>query len=158
VGVALLRARGAVWRAIMPTAVGGAALLALAIALCLSGWPTKTEPKRPRYEADQLSLADPAEPGPYRVATLTYGTGADRHRNEFGAGVTLKTTPVDGSKVVDGWSGAAGWARTRYWGFNAKAMPLQSRVWYPDGDGPNAPPYPLVLIVHGNHDMEDYSD
>src|SRR5262249_4273489 len=135
-GVALLRARGAVWRAIVPTAVGGAALLALTVALCLSGWPAKAEPTRPRHDGDPLTLADRSEPGLYRLATLTYGTGADRHRNEFGAGVTLETAPVDGSKVVDGWSGAAGWARTRYWGFDAKAMPLQGRVWYPDGDGP----------------------
>jgi len=27
-------------------------------------------------------------------------------------------------------------------------------VWYPQGDGP----FPLVLIVHGNHDMKDFSD
>ncbi|MDH3990077.1 MAG: MFS transporter, partial [Gammaproteobacteria bacterium] len=29
-----------------------------------------------------------------------------------------------------------------------------ARVWYPDGEGP----FPLVLVVHGNHGMEDYSD
>jgi hypothetical protein len=27
-------------------------------------------------------------------------------------------------------------------------------VWYPEGDGP----FPLVLIVHGNHNMKDFSD
>jgi dienelactone hydrolase len=33
-------------------------------------------------------------------------------------------------------------------------MPVNGRVWYPEGPGP----FPLVLIVHGNHSMEDYSD
>ena len=33
-------------------------------------------------------------------------------------------------------------------------MPLNGRVWYPEGAGP----FPLVLIVHGNHDMEKFSD
>jgi dienelactone hydrolase len=33
-------------------------------------------------------------------------------------------------------------------------MPLNARVWYPDGPGP----FPLVLVVHGNHDMKDFSD
>ena len=62
--------------------------------------------------------------------------------------------PVDGSHLIEGWSGAAGWARTQYWGFDAKQLPRQGRVWFPDGDGP----FPLVLMVHGNHDMEDFSD
>ena len=33
-------------------------------------------------------------------------------------------------------------------------FPINGRVWYPAGDGP----FPLVLIVHGNHDPLDYSD
>ena len=31
---------------------------------------------------------------------------------------------------------------------------MQGRVWLPDGKGP----FPLALIVHGNHEMADYSD
>jgi dienelactone hydrolase len=33
-------------------------------------------------------------------------------------------------------------------------MPVNGRVWYPQGNGP----FPLVLIVHGNHNMKDFSD
>jgi dienelactone hydrolase len=33
-------------------------------------------------------------------------------------------------------------------------MPLNARVWYPEGAGP----FPLLLIVHGNHRMQDFSD
>src|ERR1019366_4143567 len=34
------------------------------------------------------------------------------------------------------------------------SVSLNARVWYPDGPGP----FPLVLIVHGNHDMKKFSD
>ena len=45
-------------------------------------------------------------------------------------------------------------SRKKYWGFDPKAFPINGRVWYPDGAGP----FPLVLIVHGNHNMKDFSD
>ena len=45
-------------------------------------------------------------------------------------------------------------ARAWYWGFDAKHFPRNGRVWYPAGEGP----FPLVLIVHGNHTMEEHSD
>ncbi|WP_394841236.1 hypothetical protein LZC95_29720 [Pendulispora brunnea] len=103
-----------------------------------------------------LDAPDPSRPGHFAVKTLAYGSGSDRRRPEFGPQVAeaFRTESVDGSKLIEQWSGAAGWARTRYWGFDAKHMPLQARVWYPDAPGP----FPLVLVVHGNHDMEDYSD
>jgi dienelactone hydrolase len=61
---------------------------------------------------------------------------------------------VDGSLLVERWKGALGWAREAYWGFDAKHLPLQGRVWYPEGEGP----FPIVLMVHGNHLAEDFSD
>ena len=33
-------------------------------------------------------------------------------------------------------------------------LPLNATVWIPEGTGP----FPLVLIVHGNHDMAEFSD
>lgn len=96
----------------------------------------------------------PAKPGVFKVKTITYGSGKDKHRTEFGAKVTFKTDSVDGTAFLDNWSGFAGWWRKKYWGFDAKALPINARVWYPDGDGP----FPLVLVVHGNHGMTDFSD
>jgi len=84
------------------------------------------------------------------MRTLTYGSGRDRHRPEYGSDVNLVTEPVDGSALVEGWTGL----RTGYWGFGPDALPLNGRVWYPAGESP----FPLVLIVHGNHTMEDFSD
>lgn len=137
--------------------LSGAAGLALGLGWLLGdGTPAKAPPGKAAGTAAvaTLGLPDPAQPGPYRVAMLHYGSGEDRHRPVFGDDVDLVTKPVDGSLLIDGWDGPDGWARTRFWGFDAKALPLQATVWYPEGDGP----FPLVLIVHGNHVMEDFSD
>ena len=96
----------------------------------------------------------PAKNGALKVNTMTYGSGKDKHRNEFGTKVSLKTDSVNGTAFLDRWSGVAGWFRTKFWGFDAKALPINARVWYPEGDGP----FPLVLVVHGNHPMTDFSD
>jgi dienelactone hydrolase len=72
------------------------------------------------------------------------------HRSEYGQEVTLESSPVDASEYISTWPRL----RTLFWGFDYKSLPLNGRVWMPDGDGP----FPLVLMVHGNHMMEDYSD
>lgn len=99
-------------------------------------------------------LPDPSQPGPYEVHYLTYGNGRDRHRPEFGTEADLTTDPVDGTPFVDGWDSYVGWFRDRFWGFSLDSLPLNGRVWHPEGEGP----FPLVLIVHGNHQAEDFSD
>ncbi len=99
-----------------------------------------------------LEAPDPALPGSYAVRSLYYGSGTDRRRAVYRDSVTLRTGTVDASPFVD--LGKSAKERNGYWGFTPKAFPLNGRVWYPDGPGP----YPLVLIVHGNHDMKDYSD
>lgn len=101
-------------------------------------------------DAAAVTLPDPAQPGPYAVRTLTYGSGEDQHRPEFGADVDLVTTPVDGASFLSGWTEL----RTAYWGFDETALPRNGRVWYPDAPGP----FPLALVVHGNHNMEEFSD
>jgi len=103
---------------------------------------------------EPLDAADPSQPGPYTVNTLTYGSGTDRRRPEYSGGVTLTTEPVDASKLVKGSEGWRMKLRHRFWGFDFESFPVNGRVWYPEGDGP----FPLVLCVHGNHGMEEYSD
>ena len=106
------------------------------------------------YLPDHIELSDPGSNGPYTVLELTYGSGTDRQRGEYAGGVAIKTDSVDGSFFVDGWEGFSGKLRTRFFGFDLKALPRNARVWYPDGRGP----FPLVLIVHGNHLAQDFSD
>jgi hypothetical protein len=106
-----------------------------------------------------LDLSDPAKPGPYAVKLFTYGSGVDRHRAEYAGGVAFRAKAVDASKLDGKWTGIGGWIRTRYWGFGPDAFPVQGRVWMPVGaQGAALPPCPLVLIVHGNHAMESFSD
>ncbi|MEJ2161880.1 MAG: hypothetical protein P8X60_00750 [Robiginitalea sp.] len=105
-------------------------------------------------EIEQIKAASPAAKGTYTVKTLTYGSGKDHHRPEFGSQVDLVTDSVNGLPFIDSWDGFGGWWREKYWGFDSKSLPLNARVWYPEGDGP----FPLALIVHGNHSMQDYSD
>lgn len=101
-----------------------------------------------------LDLPNPGLPGDFDVVTFTYGSGEDLRRPEYGEGVDVVSRSVDGSKLIDNWEGVSGWLRTNYWGFDVTSLPLQARVWMPEGAGP----FPLVLVVHGNHGMEDFSD
>ncbi len=103
-----------------------------------------------RASITPLDVPDPSNPGSYAVRTITYGSGSDRHRPEFARDADIVTTRVDGSRLIETWSAL----RTGYWGFDSRTIPRNARVWYPAGNGP----FPLVLMVHGNHFMEDYSD
>ncbi len=106
------------------------------------------------YHPDVIDYENPANYGPYPVVYSTYGSGKDAQRAEYGIMADLFTDPVDGSKFLSGWDGISGKLRTWYFGFDDSELPLNGRVWYPDGIGP----FPLVLIVHGNHLAQDYSD
>lgn len=101
-----------------------------------------------------LNAPDPSALGSFAVRTLYYGNGTDKHRPEYRDSVTYRTPTVDGSKLAAAPTPALGRERAKYWGFDFRKMPINGRVWYPEGDGP----FPLVLIVHGNHNMKDFSD
>jgi hypothetical protein len=101
----------------------------------------------------QLSAPDPSIDGPYKPQLLFYGSGWD-HRQEYGKLVAVKTPTVDVTPVLSDTGGIGNKLREWYWGFDLKHCPLNARVWCPEGNGP----FPLVLIVHGNHQMEKYSD
>jgi len=100
----------------------------------------------------QLDAPDPSLPGNLEVMSLFYGSGRDKNREEYRDSVAFTTRSVDASKLVD--LGESAKSRNKYWGFKPDSLPLNARVWYPDGPGP----YPLVLVAHGNHDMKDFSD
>lgn len=111
----------------------------------------------PEWKIDpnlQIPLANPSLPGPYEVQTLTYGSGNERHRPEYAQNANLVTPAVDGSAFITGWDGLDGILRTWYWGFDPTQLPLNARVWFPDGKGP----FPLILLVHGNHEMMAFSE
>jgi hypothetical protein len=105
-------------------------------------------------QVNPLEGESPGIPGIYAVKTLSYGSGEDKRRGEYAEKVRFRTQPVNGVAFLDNWSGISGWWRTRYWGFDDKKLPLNAQVWYPEGEGP----FPLALVVHGNHSMTDFSD
>ncbi|MBD3414660.1 MAG: hypothetical protein GF421_09560 [Candidatus Aminicenantes bacterium] len=105
-------------------------------------------------EVKSLEMPDPSLSGPYDVRYVTYGSGEDQKRPEFGKQVDIKTEPVDASDFVKGSKGWRMKLRHWFWGFDFEKFPRNGRVWYPSGEGP----FPLVLCVHGNHNMADYSD
>ncbi|WP_405250991.1 alpha/beta hydrolase family protein [Dokdonia sp. Asnod3-C12] len=101
-----------------------------------------------------IEAPSPSLNGNYKVQTLTYGSGTDKHRHEYGEDATIITNTINGVPFLDNWEGMSGWYRERFWGFDARELPINGRVWYPEGEGP----FPLALIVHGNHSMHDFSD
>jgi dienelactone hydrolase len=105
-------------------------------------------------KVSSIEAASPAADGNFQFITFTYGSGKDIRREEFGEGATYQTESVDGRAFLDNWKKLGGWWREKYWGFGAKELPLNARVWMPEGKGP----FPLVLVVHGNHSMQDFSD
>lgn len=153
-GLARLRAGSRNWQTILPTVAGGVALCLLAVAMGLRSWPGEESIVWSPIQSDSLTLDAPGLPGTFTFDYRTYGSGSDPRRPEFGAGVDHVSQSVDGTKLLDRWSGAAGWARTLYWGVDPESLPIQGRAWVPKGSGP----FPIVLIVHGNHSMEDFSD
>lgn len=100
-----------------------------------------------------ITAPNPGLPGPLHFQKLYYGSGTDKHRAEYRDSVTYTTRTVDASPFAK-MDPASAKSRKKYWGFDNTKFPLNARVWYPDGPGP----FPLVLVVHGNHSMEEYSD
>jgi dienelactone hydrolase len=130
-----------------------AAAIAIVAVACTQALKLAPDDSKIVLANQSIAAPNPGLPGSLHVKTMYYGSGTDKRRREYRDSVTLKTPTVDGSPFVS-ITGDAGKAHDKTWGFTLKKLPLNGRVWYPEGDGP----FPLVLIVHGNHDPEDYSD
>ncbi|MBO9600438.1 MAG: alpha/beta hydrolase [Cohnella sp.] len=107
---------------------------------------------RGEVRALEAAMQDPSRIGEYLVDAFTFGSGEDSRRSEFGRRVDETSQTVDASAYIEGkdWP----WLRTKFWGFDESSLPLNGRVWMPHGEGP----FPIVLMVHGNHLMERFSD
>ena len=140
----------------------GLALAALAIDAFAIGWLARgghdpypmEQGLDPSPAPPALALPNPGERGEYEVEGLTYGSGKDLRRAEFGTKADWTSRTLDATKLLPEWKGFRARAREWYWGFSLKEAPVNGRVWLPRGEGP----FPLVLVVHGNHRMEEHSD
>ena len=149
---------------------GGLRLFALAAAACVTAvgivlslvtdgrdpHPTTFRTIGPAV-ADAVAFVDASDPGSagtYEVERVSYGAGRNARRPEFGKARDLESRAVDARALLPEWKGLRGSVRERYWGFDLSEAPLNGLVWAPVGEGP----FPLVVIVHGNHSMVDVSD
>ena len=128
-------------------------LIAMAAASCTQALKLTTDDSPTVLSHQMINAPNPGVKGTFAVKTLYYGSGTDKRRAEFRDSVTLKTKTVDASPFVSIDPPQAK-AREKDWGFGTSKFPINGRVWYPDGAGP----FPLILIVHGNHNPLDYSD
>nr|WP_297788598.1 hypothetical protein [uncultured Allomuricauda sp.] len=102
----------------------------------------------------EMGVDDPSTKGNFEVEVFTYGSGTDEKREEYADGAKIKTPTVDASRMLPDWKGKKKKWREKYWGFGVDSFPLNARVYMPKGSGP----FPMVMMVHGNHSMLDYSD
>lgn len=103
------------------------------------------------------ALDDPSAPGNYQYEIYHYASLSPNSTTGYHYPVpsdqpheTLSTQTVDASELLEGWS----FLRRQMLGFEADRLPLNAQVWMPVGEGP----FPLALIVHGNHESGDRSD
>lgn len=101
------------------------------------------------------TLTNPADRGDAKIQYFTYGSGKDERREEYKE-VAFKSHTVNMSSFVAQPKGLNKWYREWFWGFDLYNAPLNGRVWMPEEEEQGT--YPLVLIVHGNHNMADFSD
>ncbi len=165
-GAGIYNLAGGRWTALSKVRKGFTlGFLTLGAALFIFGWgyllyPGKPSPEVKVWAMDVMhlpetsSMDDPSLPGPYEIDSLSYGWGKDEPREEYGSGAQLITRPVDGHHFLDGWEKLSGKLRTLYWKMGPDSLALNGSVWYPKGEGP----FPLVLMVHGNHLDRDFSD
>jgi dienelactone hydrolase len=100
-----------------------------------------------------IDAPHPGARGPHAVKQLFYGSGTDKQRREYRDDVAIKTKTVDVSPFAT-IRAAQARMRRNFFGFDLKKAPINGRVWYPEGPGP----FPLALIVHGNHNWREFSD
>lgn len=101
------------------------------------------------HQIEDPAALNPGKEGDFDYTFFTYGSGDDLHRKEFGSEVDELTETVDASSWLTNWNEK----RTDFWGFDSSALPINGRTWLPEGEGP----FPVILIVHGNHTMEYFS-
>jgi len=95
------------------------------------------------------AIDDPSLPGSYNYSVSYYATPGQKI-DPYPGQDTHFAPAVDASGLLKGWSGI----RKLLLGFDPDALPLNAKVWMPEDAGP----FPLTLIVHGNHNSGDRSD
>ncbi|MDG2341914.1 MAG: hypothetical protein P8L24_02460 [Cytophagales bacterium] len=102
---------------------------------------------------DSKSLFDSPE-GNLKFSYYTYSDGKDKHREEY-KNPDFISYNLDASNILEPkWNQSKIEWRERYWEFSKEKLPLNGRLWVPEGDGK----FPIISIIHGNHSMQEHSD
>ena len=156
-------------RALPGAAAPVAAALAMTLAAACSSFPPGDASKLYASDASApaaLALPDPGAPGPFTAASYLYGSRYNPRRPEYAIGrLTVVTETADIAAFFEGapptlldqqvrYGRYHDRVKKNYWGYDESAVPLNGKVWYPEGSGP----FPLVVCVHGNHDMTEASE
>ena len=144
-------------RAGLALAVAGVAVISLGMHWFFGdGQDPYVRKPQPQPEPPMVLREDPAARGPYAVSLLTYGSGRDPYRPEYGDDVDIRSPGVDLRTLLPEWRGFRAAHRNWWWGFGLEDAPRNGRLHLPDADPGDL--RPVALIVHGNHRMEDFSD
>jgi dienelactone hydrolase len=111
------------------------------------------------------SLPDPGLPGPFEPKSFLYGSERNPRRPEYARkNLAMVTGTADISAYFSPDPSMAGLildpaayhdrVKLGHWGYDQHAVPLNGKVWYPEGAGP----FSLVVFVHGNHDPYEASE
>ncbi len=140
------------------------------ILLVLTFWPGPVLKSNVRPETAKLALPyavsmddtdpvpeNPSSPGSYQYQVYYYASPTQNSLFNYQYPVpsdqqqnTFPSQTADASELLVGWS----FMRRQMLGFETDQLPLNAQVWMPEGEGP----FPLTLIVHGNHESGDRSD
>jgi len=132
-----------------------AATIGEVIFLALDGTMEGVVKPEPKSQApERLRAPNPGEPGSFKTRVVYYGTqGGNWRRPEYDK-PDVATPTLDASRFFKDYKGWKRRLRKTYWGYDMDKLPLNATVWVPGGSGP----FPLVLMVHGNHNMAEFSD
>lgn len=117
-----------------------------------AGMPKQASLSLPDYHIDSRQFPDmqnPADAGDFESKRLYYAA-AGQNIEPYPGREIIPSKTVDASALVGGYRSL----RRFYYGFGPEKLPLNGQVWMPEGEGP----FPLVLMVHGNHEAGDRSD
>lgn len=84
----------------------------------------------------------------YEVLTGVYGM--DKYLDTYLEQPSFESKTVSINYFLNEWQSS----RENYLGFNVSNVPLNAHYYLPDGEGP----FPVIAIVHGNHEMTKVSD
>ncbi|CAM2722322.1 unnamed protein product [Rotaria socialis] len=107
------------------------------------GYATKINAITPTERFPHNLTHDPSLNGNYSYGFLTYGSGMD-NRIDYGLKASIITPTIDLSSII-----TLSTFNKQNFQFDESTLPLNGRIWYPTNT--SSGPYPIVLMVHGNH-------